>query len=317
MKINYQFAKKYLSIILLTFITFQFQAQAQSAAEIQKYLNQFYSMDEASFAKKYNDFSQIEKLNLKTGDVVGISESVVDPSTIFFEAATASRYGHVGVVVKEKLNPNDQQETLMVYHANPPIVHRVSLKAFLGRASFSGSPLFTIMRPEPALSVEDSQALVKTMQAYMMKPTYYNKSQMINDNTLNCSEFVYKSFASIHRSVGTIEKMKDLNLKTFGGRLFEYFKRGGDVNTDADVVTPLSVIHSANLKLVFSTIPCEKLYSDFELHQLWDKEGSLAIFAEALGLDIKSMRAMGPMLLKSPYKTYSADQKAQICQPLN
>ena len=39
-----------------------------------------------------------QDLPLKTGQIIGISEMIKDPSTFFFEAFTGSRYGHIGVI---------------------------------------------------------------------------------------------------------------------------------------------------------------------------------------------------------------------------
>src|SRR5437868_2636125 len=77
--------------------------------------------------------TKIPELPWATGHVVAISEMRADPSTLLFEAATASRYGHMGVVA-------DTPEGLMVYHSMPPGVQKTPLADFLGRARTDEGP---------------------------------------------------------------------------------------------------------------------------------------------------------------------------------
>lgn len=48
-----------------------------------------------------------------------------DPSTFIFEAGTASRYGHVGVIAVI-------DSEVYVYEATPPIAQKTKLSYFLG-----------------------------------------------------------------------------------------------------------------------------------------------------------------------------------------
>src|SRR5271170_7740521 len=70
---------------------------------------------------------RVPDLPFQTGHVIAISEMNADPSTLLFEAATASRYGHMGIVAE---TPNG----LMVYHSMPPGVQMTPLADFIGRS---------------------------------------------------------------------------------------------------------------------------------------------------------------------------------------
>ncbi len=323
MKNILNFKKMLLYFIFTLTITFQIQSYADDNTldQVKMKLDKLYKADDKYFSKNFQSYKEIKKLNLQTGDIIGISETLADPSTIFFESGTGSRYGHVGIIVKEKLKESDHEESLLVYHANVPIVQKTSLKSFIGRSAKSNPKgLFTIVRLKVPLSDDEKIKLVSEMTVSMFKPTLYNSSQVLNDETVNCSEFVYKSFQKIGRNVGSIQKMKDLNLAAFNLKLINAYSYGEPTDCEAEVVTPLSVIRSETTELVYSSTPNENIknYSDFELLSIWTKEGSLDLLKQLTELPVEELGIPSESISKDvPFLKPTEDQLKQICLPTN
>jgi hypothetical protein len=204
------------------------------------------------------------------GDILGESEVALDPDTSFFEAATQSRYGHVGVVLKS-------QNQLVVFEAYPPGAQVVMIGSFLDRSRGH----YTVLRRKTGLSAVELTAVRNAATELVQKRVPYNYSQTMNDGSLNCSEFVHKVFSAAKISVGAVQKIKDMNLKSFHGYLWKLWQASTpDTKLEDSVVTPLSVMTSSNYVRVSGTLDPAKLYSDKELVQQWRAEGALNSIAE-------------------------------------
>ncbi len=220
-----------------------------------------------------------QDLPLKTGQIIGISEMIKDPSTFFFEAFSGSRYGHIGVI-GEKENGRWQ-----VYHSNPPSVQKSDISDFLDRSrDDSGQLNFTLVEPASPLSNQEQKALISQMRRMLGTP--YNYEQYLNNHSVNCSEFVYKAFRNIGREkIGEIEKIiNDTNFKSFDGELYGlYANPSTPLPKDAYGITPVSIINSRNVRVVRARLPVERLLSDREIYESWEKGGGLKAFERALG----------------------------------
>ncbi len=220
-----------------------------------------------------------QDLPLKTGQIIGISEMIKDPSTFFFEAFTGSRYGHIGVI-GDKENGRWQ-----VYHSNPPAVQKSDISDFLERSrDASGKLNFTLVEPTSPLSTEEQKALIDQMRRMLGTP--YNYKQYINNHSVNCSEFAYQAFRNIGREkIGQIEKIiNDTNFKSFDGELYGLYANPTEpLPQDASGITPVSIINSPKLRVVRARLPVERLLSDREIYESWKKGGGLKAFERALG----------------------------------
>ncbi len=219
-----------------------------------------------------------QDLPLKTGQIIGISEMIKDPSTFFFEAFTGSRYGHIGVV-GEKENGRWQ-----VYHSNPPAVQKSDISDFLDRSrDDSGKLNFTLVEPAAPLSTGEEKALLDQMRRMLGTP--YNYEQHLNKHSVNCSEFVYKAFQNIGRKrIGEIEKIiNDTNFKSFDGELYGlYGNTAIAIPKNAYGITPVSIINSPNVRVVHAQLPIERLLGDREIYKSWEKGGGLEAFERAM-----------------------------------
>ncbi len=220
-----------------------------------------------------------QDLPLKTGQIIGISEMIKDPSTFFFESFTGSRYGHIGVI-GDKENGRWQ-----VYHSNPPAVQKSDISDFLERSrDASGKFNYTIVEPASPLSNGEEKVLIDQMRRMLGTP--YNYEQYLNSHSVNCSEFVYKAFQNIGREkIGEIEKIiDDTNFKSFDGALYGlYANPAVTLPKDAYGITPVSIINSPKVRVVRARLPVERLLSDREIYESWEKGGGLKAFERALG----------------------------------
>ena len=201
----------------------------------------------------------------RDGDIIGESEISSVPMTSFFEAATASRYGHVAVVLKVNNN-------WVVYEETPPKAQVSSLQSFLNR---SPGP-YSIIRRHQLMTAAQLNILKSSAQEIVNKGVPYNHSQTQHDGFLNCSEFVRLVFSKAGIAVGKLERVQDLNLKTFHGYPWQLWLHLLPATKLTDlVVTPASVMRTSGWAHVAGTSIPSKKYSDQELVEAWKKENGL------------------------------------------
>ncbi len=208
------------------------------------------------------------------GDVIGESEITTDASTSFFEAATGTRYGHVGVIFKEK-------QGWMVYEEFPPQAQIVTVQEFLSRSHGT----YTVIRKSEALTAEQLKLVKSLAQDIVKRKVPYNYSQTSNSESMNCSEFVKAVFANAKLNVGKIETVGNLNLKTFHGYLWKIWKQASpETQTTDPVVTPASVMRTANWIMVDGTVDPHVTLTDAQLTAQWKKESALNGVAAEWGI---------------------------------
>ncbi len=248
----------------------------------------------------------------KTGQVIAISEPLADPTTLFFEAGTGSRFGHVGVIVVVN-------KEVRVYESDPRLdgTGYELIKDFITRSQVgTGDYAYTILEPAVALTDAQLQQLATKVDQLAKSKIPYNFSQTyISDGSkLSCSEFVASVFKSIGlTNVGQIETIKDaVNLSAFNGGLAKLNDMVGGPpfpKPENQILSPLSVVMSPALKVVQSTLPTQQTLSDQEIYDAWLKgDGFTALVAiRAMVMDpsvtpyeklqsIKKSNQIGPML---------------------
>ncbi len=213
---------------------------------------------------------ELQDFSWQTGDILAVSELFYDWSTFFFEAATGSRFGHVGVVSIENTG-------IYVYEENDPQAQKTDLGVFLSRATknpVSKKLHIAILRAKVPLSSEETQKIVTASEQLVLRQIPYNHTQMMNAQSLNCSEFVRAVYGHAGREVGMIEEVGTLNLKAFNGWLRSAWEwDAGKVNPKNLVVSPMSIVLSPSLMVVYSTVPTRTYLSDRELYNQWKSEG--------------------------------------------
>ncbi|OGR46552.1 MAG: hypothetical protein A2X40_01300 [Elusimicrobia bacterium GWC2_65_9] len=213
--------------------------------------------------------ARIPRLAFATGQVIAISEMKADPSTLLFEAATSSRYGHLGVVA-------DTAEGLMVYHSVPRHVQKTPLADFLARARVNGrlDPPFTLLRHAEPLTHAERSDLVKVMDDMVARKVPFNYSMAMNPSSVNCSELVRRVFEAIGRSglgeVGPIGR----HYGAFDGALLPIFKISRPPEGSLGV-SPASIVHSPQLEVVYAKLPVDRMVSDAEIFNAWKDGGGL------------------------------------------
>jgi hypothetical protein len=234
----------------------------------------------------------------QTGQIIAISEMRIDPSTLIFEALTGSRYGHVGVVAQTPEGP-------MVYHANPPMVQKTPLADFINRARVDNQdrPQLTILETIKPLSDQESRDLTAHMEDMVVQKVPYNYSMILNDKSVNCSEFVHKVFAAISRAgIGDIETLGNANFGAFDGAIAKLHSKWPPL--DSPAISPLSVVSSPALQVVHAELPVDKIISDAEIFKAWQAGGGLEGFSNFTGISMQKLEALGQAASKIPYRLY-------------
>jgi hypothetical protein len=210
------------------------------------------------------------EIDIRPGDIIGMSEIINDPSTAYIEAATQSRYGHVGVALEK----NNQ---LWIYEEYPPFAQIVSIDEFLKRAPGH----FTIIRRENTFTKIELDQLQLAANDVVESKYPYNYSQVKNAQSMNCSEFVNFVFAKAGVSVGKFETLKEMSLNSFHGHPWRLWKLGArNLKKSAQVLTPKSIMRTAGWSVVAGNLNPFRDYSDHDLYIDWKKEKASKLVAD-------------------------------------
>src|SRR3989338_364820 len=138
----------------------------------------------------------------ETGQMLAISQA----DTFSFEVATGSRFGHIGIIVKEE---NSDKTEIFVYESNADQdtkkegVRKTPLSDFLNLAkkNSAGFPEATVVEPTAPLSLVEQTRLIQNMDEMVKKRIRYNYYHYYSDvsSTLDCSQFVHDAYKSIGR----------------------------------------------------------------------------------------------------------------------
>jgi len=210
----------------------------------------------------------------KEGDILGESELAVDPSTAIFEAATSSRYGHVGVVLQ-------QGADLVVYEEYPPAAEIVSINEFIERSHGH----YSVIRKKVPLTSDQLVSVRIEAQMFVANHIGYNYFQTSNGTLFNCSEFARAVFARAHVDVGQKQTVGDMDLKAFSGYLWSMWQQdNSSVSLKDHVVTPNSVMQSSGWQWVSGSTDPQKKLSDKDLVSQWKQEQVLDSIGDEWGL---------------------------------
>lgn len=238
------------------------------------------------------------EINFKTGQVIGISTLREDGSSLLYEGLTGSRYSHSGVISVEDGEP-------VVYNAYPPAARVTPLPEFLDMASLdaSGNPEFTLVEPSDPLSEDEERALVAKMREMVDEKAPFNRTMRLNGQSMNCAEFVHRVFHHIGREkVGEVGALARMNLEAFDGLLAS--KLGKLPSLLEFGVSPTSVIHSPDMKVVHAGLPVDRILSDAELYKQWNAGGGLEPFSKRYGVPLAELHRLGKRANRRPYRRY-------------
>ncbi len=221
----------------------------------------------------------------KTGQIISGSQ----PDTFLFEAITASRHGHIGVVAVEN-------GKTYVYESTRPIeggkngVQKTEIATFLARMNqnLDGNPLVAVVSPKRGFSAKEEQTLLDVLRESDKQGIRYDD---MHDGTktyredkpreLDCSSYVQHVF---HKLTARTDKnpqwfpavatqIKTLNHDAFGNKLqaFSILKPTKE-RLEMSTITPSSITESSEMNVHFSNIPLGYKLSDQEILEAW-KDG--------------------------------------------
>jgi protein-L-isoaspartate(D-aspartate) O-methyltransferase len=254
------------------------------------------------------EIAPIPDLPWATGQILAISEMRVDPSTLLFEAATASRFGHMGIVAATP-------QGLMVYHSTPPGVQKTPLPEFLARARVDDKPdpQFVLLRHAEPLSANEQAALVAAMEDMTARRVPFNYTMVMNPETVNCSEFVRRAFEAVGRSgLGDAGPLGRSDFNAFDGALARLF-RLRPPPPDATGVSPVSIVHSPQLTVVHAGLPVGRLLSEAEILAAWRSGGGLDALARATRVPRAELENLGRRAKRLPCRDYPAAWRPPEC----
>ena len=251
----------------------------------------------------------------RTGQVLITSETEYDASTLFFELATGSRFGHVGVVV---IRPDGE---LRVYESNPGIeedgAQYTTVQEFVERSNYKGNYQAIVMAPKQ-LSKQQQQQLSRELDKMVAEKIPYNYNQVYveSQQARNCSEFVYSAYKRIGvEGIGYKMKLTDLHKESLSGQLIDFW--GDELKDHYEFIPPLSIVASSKVKVLASNIPHDRILSDHEILSAWDETSGLTDFVRyTLGYwwfwQIKpAKRELFKAAHRGPYTTFEAVVKVQ------
>ncbi len=227
---------------------------------VKKYLSLFFIF---FFLTQFSVYAN--ELSLMEGDVIGETEIIEDSSTAYIEAATRSRFGHIGVVFK-------YNGELKVFEEYPPQAQIVTVDEFLNRSPGK----FAVIRNPKALT-SDQLETMKSVALNLVENEYpYNYSQIKNDSSMNCSEFVNFVFSKIGFTLGKVETIGKLHLKSFIGHPWRLWKMGNpDISKNDLVITPKSIMQTPGWIKVAGVLNPNDNLSDRELYRQWKSENAI------------------------------------------
>ena len=218
-----------------------------------------------------------EKVRWQTGQIIGISEPLEDPSTFFFEIVTGSRFGHIGIVAVTS------DDSKLVYHSDPKGKGAMvsPLGEFLERSLDQNQKhQATLVVPNELGSDQQRETLTDVLKRMVAKRIPYNKKQYMNDRSMNCSEFVYHAFLKIGIRVGSIEGASAFNYGAFNGGLSKYWNP--QIPDGARYISPSSIISNNSTRIIASNLPTDRILSEREILDSWQKNGGLRRFVQLI-----------------------------------
>ncbi len=192
------------------------------------------------------------KYEPQEGDVI-FQSLPYGPVVLAIEGVTKSPYTHCGIVGKLRFKKGADYGTVregnvyeewVVYEAIGK-VRSTSLKEFLFRGRDGG---FAVYR----LQAEHRQYIPATMRScekYLGRP--YDYRYQLDDESIYCSELIYKSFrdATNGQQLGELSKFGEMNWQPFETLIKRI--EGGTVPVNREMITPRDLAHATQLEPVF------------------------------------------------------------------
>lgn len=152
------------------------------------------------------------------------------------EGVTGSSYSHVGLIVR-KDGAWYVREAMFD-------VHDTALWEWVMRGRGSGFDVFRL-RPEFR---PDIPSVIEQSVKYLGRP--YNYRYRLDDETLYCSELVFKSYRdATGRGIGRLETLGSLNWKPYQKLIEKY--EGGPIPLDRQMISPASIARAPELERVY------------------------------------------------------------------
>ena len=235
----------------------------------------------------------------KTGEVIGMSILAEDTTAMFYEAATASRYSHIGMVLVENGQVN-------VVEAIKPQARISTLEAFLSRAGTDAKSLSlqaTVLDLRNDLTLGEQAKVIEVAHQLVDKPTLFNEKVVLDLVNMNAAELVYFIFKQVNRDVGTIDKVSDINHRAFAGVVWELFQQTGlAITLDSPVLTPMSIVISPALVPIIANLPTHEYLADQTLYAQWKAEGYVAKLGALIGSTEADLDELNAASSAEPYK---------------
>lgn len=176
----------------------------------------------------------------KEGDIV-FQESPSSQSDAI-QAATRSKYSHVGIVYIHDGNP-------YVYEAIGP-VKETPLQAWIERGAKRHFVAKRLRSADTLLTKSAIEKMKAVGGAYYGRP--YDLTFEWSDDRIYCSELVWKIYdRAIGVEVGRLQKLRDFDLNHPAVRAKVEERYGGNIPLDETVISPASMFESSELKTVY------------------------------------------------------------------
>ncbi len=218
-----------------------------------------------------------DQIKWQTGQIIGISEPLEDPSTFFFEIVTGSRFGHIGIVVVAA----DGRKR--IYHSDPKGKGAMisPLTEFLNRSLDQNQQYqAALVVPNELLNDDQRERLISVLERVVADRIPYNHKQYMNNSSMNCSEFVYHAFLKVGIELGFIEGAAAFNYSAFNGGLRKYWSP--QIPDGARYISPFSIIAHHGTRIIASNLPINQILSEREILDSWQDNGGLRQFTQLI-----------------------------------
>ena len=182
-------------------------------------------------------YAAIAKYTPQDGDVI-FQSLPYGPVVWAIEGVTKSPYSHCGIV--------GQRDGQWVMYEAIGSVRITPLKEYLWRGRGGG---FAVYR----LQDEHREHIPETLRCcenYLGRP--YDYRYQLDDESIYCSELIYKSFrdATNGQQLGELRKFGEMNWKPYETLIRQI--EGGDVPINREMITPRDLARAKQLEPVFS-----------------------------------------------------------------
>ena len=160
------------------------------------------------------------------------------PVVLAIEGVTRSPYSHCGVV--------GQKDGQWVVYESIGKVRITSLKEFLFRGRDGGFVAYRLREK----CREHVPKMLACCENYLGRP--YDYRYQLDDESIYCSELIYKSFrdATDGQQLGELRKFGEMNWRPYETLIRQI--EGGDVPINREMITPRDLARAKQLEPVFS-----------------------------------------------------------------